>query len=51
MIRILLNQYVGRHIRRDVETTIYNNEISYWHKLGGIIEHLKTLMEPYLRFR
>ena len=50
MIRILLNQYVGRHIRRDIETTIYNNEISYWHKLGGIIEHLKTLMEPYLEF-
>ena len=50
MVRILLNQYIGRHARSNIEAIIYKDDITYWHKLAAIIEHLKTLMDPYLDF-
>jgi len=50
MVRILLNQYIGQQARSNIEAIIYNDEISYWHKLASIIEHLKTLMTPHLDF-
>ena len=50
MVRILLNQYIGQHTRSDIEDIIYKDDISYWHKLASIIEHLKALMTPHLEF-
>ena len=50
MVRILLNQYIGRHARHNIEEIIYKDDITYWHKLAAIIEHLKTLLTPYLDF-
>ena len=34
----------------NIEEIIYKDDITYWHKLAAIIEHLKTLLTPYLDF-
>jgi len=49
-IRILLNQYKFKKIKKDIEETINKTNLSYWKKLEDVIHSLKRLATPFTEF-